>query len=463
MATRFRTPPLQASCRLQLSRVWATSEHRRTAPSIARRRLLPTAAGQQGSWEEEKDNKEASSSSKSSSSASRLTGSSQKRVAAILASVGLDPAELQQQRAEDYSRLTLPLAQVLAEVHAARVAKAVGTLKVQPAVLMARICFLAYESSPALFAIPVTTLQRNLQGLLSRCPMNEQQLRAFVRGQYTLLWLDYECVLSKLDSLLAELPGLKQGVAKLLVYGGSLLSLSWESLSTKLAYLKTYGFAEGQLTRTVLQDGKMLTYSLDGKLQPVLAALEGVLGGRQAVVEAVSKCAPLLGMSLSTLDGNVEYLKELGLSESEIRDSVSRQPQLFCRDYTSPVLQDKFEVVLGRCPRDMFLHFPTYLLSGLHKIDYRASFLERKGDPRVRTTLSWIICSDNVLCQKYRYSLEEFAGWEEEWVQSKRAKEYGLDTPAERGFKRAQAARDRGRRASVAARRQQVLDSGEVG
>ncbi|GAB4813218.1 hypothetical protein N2152v2_000264 [Parachlorella kessleri] len=507
------------------------------------------------------------------------------KVAAILANAGLDPAELQQQRPEDYARLTVPLAQVLAEVHAARIAKAVGKLMVQPAELMGRICFLAYQvgltagdlrltlqrypgylafdveaakrllgwlqlqqvstselrlaslagpsfwsvdvirmqrgkqhlqqklsvtdrqwaqalatepraawaapevvddviawltaaplgfsmaevaqlwqSSPVLFASPGAMLQRNLQGLLSRCPMDTQQLRSFMRGRCKLLLQDFEGLLEKLDSLLAELPGLEQGLTKLLVHGGSLLFLSWESLSGKLAYLQTYGFTKEQLARQILTSDTMLSNSLEGKLQPVLAALEGVLGSRQAVVGAVSRAPQLLGMSLNTLDSNVKYLRELGLSDSEIRGSVSRQPQLFCSDYVS--LHDKlryFDVVLGRRPRDMFLQYQSYLKAGLKRIDYRASFLERKGDPRVRTTLSWITPSDTGFCQRYGYSLEEFVGWEEEWVQSERVRKYGLDTPAETGLMKAHAARDRGRRARVAARRQQVLgDEGQT-
>ena len=56
----------------------------------------------------------------------------------------------------------------------------------------------------------------------------------------------YEAVLAKLDSLLAELPGLAPGLAKVLALGGSLLCLSWESLSAKLAYLESYGERHGR-------------------------------------------------------------------------------------------------------------------------------------------------------------------------------------------------------------------------
>ena len=138
------------------------------------------------------------------------------------------------------------------------------------------------------------------------------------------------------------------------------------------------GLTKEVLARVFLRHPIMLTFSLDGKLQPVLAALESVLGSRLAVVEAISRAPELLGASLNTLDSNVRFLRELGLSDSEIRASVSRQPQLFYRDLTSAEFQGKlryFEVVLCRCPRDMFVRYPSYLLSGLHKIDYRVRLL----------------------------------------------------------------------------------------
>ena len=86
-----------------------------------------------------------------------------------------------------------------------------------------------WQSSPYLFATPAATLQRNLQGLLDRCPLDKQQLRAFMRGSCALLTNGYETVVDKLDSLVAELPGVEPGLAKLLVYSSSLLCLSWES------------------------------------------------------------------------------------------------------------------------------------------------------------------------------------------------------------------------------------------
>ena len=83
--------------------------------------------------------------------------------------------------------------------------------------------------------------------------------------------------------------------------------------------------------------------------------------------------------------------------------------------------------------------------------------MEHHGDMRFKAGLSWIIWSDKNLCKRHGYSLEVFEGWREQWLQSERAKEYGLDKPREAaGFMR-QAARQRGSKARVAARRQQVL------
>ena len=87
----------------------------------------------------------------------------------------------------------------------------------------------------------------------------------------------------------------------------------------------------------------------------------------------------------------------------------------------------------------------------------QVSFSENKGDMRFKTGLSWIMFSNKMFCKRYGYSLEEFEGWREQWLQSERAKEYGLDKPRVRGVDRMSAARQRGSKARVAARRRQVL------
>ena len=65
--------------------------------------------------------------------------------------------------------------------------------------------------------------------------------------------------------------------------------------------------------------------------------------------------------------------------------------------------------------------------------------------------------SDKKFCQWYGCSLEVFKGWRKHWLQSERAKEYGLDTPRAAGVDRMIAARQRGSKASVAARRKEAL------
>ena len=87
----------------------------------------------------------------------------------------------------------------------------------------------------------------------------------------------------------------------------------------------------------------------------------------------------------------------------------------------------------------------------------QASFMENKGDMRVKAGLSWIMFSNKMFCEQYGYSLEVFEGWREQWLQSERAKEYGLDKPRIEGVDRMNAARQRGNKARVAARRKQAL------
>ena len=87
----------------------------------------------------------------------------------------------------------------------------------------------------------------------------------------------------------------------------------------------------------------------------------------------------------------------------------------------------------------------------------QVSFSENKGDMRFKTGLSWIMFSNKMFCKRYGYSLEEFEGWREQWLQSERAKEYGLDKPRAASVDRMMAARQQGRKARVAAKRQQAL------
>ena len=55
------------------------------------------------------------------------------------------------------------------------------------------------------------------------------------------------------------------------------------------------------------------------------------------------------------------------------------------------------------------------------------------------------------MCERYKYSLAEFEGWREQWVRTERARQYGLNKAEESGIARAIQARDRRRKAKVAA------------
>jgi hypothetical protein len=83
--------------------------------------------------------------------------------------------------------------------------------------------------------------------------------------------------------------------------------------------------------------------------------------------------------------------------------------------------------------------------------------MEHKGGTYYRTTLSWIGRSDTGFCKTDDYSLEEFKCSEQEWHGSERAKRYGLDKRQGAITSQVEAAREKRRKAKVAARRQLIL------
>ena len=137
--------------------------------------------------------------------------------------------------------------------------------------------------------------------------------------------------------------------------------------------LAVAGFSREQLGKVVARNRPVLTFSLEGTVQPLLAALEVACGGsRAAVVKAVCTAPMLLGMALGTVGGNVAAMRRLGLSDADIAQSVAKCPQLFACDYT---IEEEFgaklryfEEVFGKPPWDMLQH-PAYLKSGLRGID----------------------------------------------------------------------------------------------
>ena len=91
----------------------------------------------------------------------------------------------------------------------------------------------------------------------------------------------------------------------------------------------------------------------------------------------------------------------------------------------------------------------------------QVSVMEYKGDTHHKSTLTWLVLSDKKFSEKYGYSLAELEEWGKQWVCSERARQYGLDKAKEPGMARAHQARQRRRRAKVAARRQNLLEAGE--
>ncbi|GAB4813232.1 hypothetical protein N2152v2_000278 [Parachlorella kessleri] len=411
-------------------------------------------------------------------SSTNSSGRDQDVVAAVLASAGLDPAELQRQAPTSYSQLSTALARVLAEVYAEWVAGGRVT-RVPAAKLMTRICFLASEVGLTAAEIRAGHRKhvkflsfsldgaRRLHGWLQLQHLSKDQLRLASRNNSsspTLLLHPSGALLSRLDSVLAAESSLGVSIPWLLCNGGSFLSHSTESLLSKVKFLRDYGFDSKQLSKVLRGCLMALGSSVENKIKPTLAALQSVLGSQDSVVEAVVNNPSLLVSAVETLEGNVEVMQQLGMSSAEISKSVGKQPQLFGCDYQKQDFQDKlryFEAVLDRSPRHMLVEQPAVLKSALKRVDYRLSFMEQKGDVHHKSTLSWVGCSDKQFCAKYQYSAAEFEGWREQWVCSERARQYGLDKAEEPGMARAQQARERRRKAGVAARREKVLAAGE--
>ena len=91
----------------------------------------------------------------------------------------------------------------------------------------------------------------------------------------------------------------------------------------------------------VLKCPMLLTSRWDTKTQPGLATLEGALGNRQAVVEAINKAPDLIASARDTIASNLRVLAKLGLPPEDVRSVVMRQPQLCAHGMASPAFQAK--------------------------------------------------------------------------------------------------------------------------
>ncbi|GAB4813229.1 hypothetical protein N2152v2_000275 [Parachlorella kessleri] len=579
--------PLPHIHRSPWDRGWPVVQHRHTGKRASCTAWAAAAAAEQPDSRAGEGAGSAGSSVFSLSSSSSSIDSEEVAIAAVLASAGLDPAELQEQAPDAYDELCLKLAEVLAEVHAARVAKAKISLQLPPAMLVARICFLYWEvgltaaeirhgycrneellqfdldgarhlhiwlqlqhltedqlrlasrsytrlwgtnvlilqcykehvqqqlsvtdsqwrnlfvtrpqsllalpervdgviawleakplgfsrkevarlwrAFPALFCLSADVLQQRLGQLASRFSLSGRSLRQVVFGSTSVLVRDPGTISAQLDSLLAAAPCLRSTtIPWLLCMGGSAVGYNADTVLSKIDFLRKYGFDEVQLSRMLARNPMVLSTSVEDKWMPNLAALEEVLGSQADVVVALAREPGLLVAALETLEGNVEVMKEQGMTSADIGKSVGKDPLLFAWDFKKQDFQDKlryFEEVLGRSPRYMLGEVPFRLRTSLKKVDYRVSFIENKGDTHHENTLTWVPWGNERFCEVYKYDLDEYEGWREQWMQSKRATQYGLHKAKETGMARALQARKRRFRAKVDARREQLLSDGEL-
>ncbi|GAB4819743.1 hypothetical protein N2152v2_006789 [Parachlorella kessleri] len=283
---------------------------------------------------------------------------------------GLNPAELKQQQPEAYQQLTLGLAAVLCQIYAAIAAAEdeQGSEKeaIRPADLMARICLFtqqlcftpadvlelwtekpqvlrfrledynlqreAQQLSEALawlgelglsrqeaagvwrrqlpmFRLPATALRHNLRALLLRCPLSPEQQRRFVEDSGRLLASECDSLLSKLDSLLAVVPGIGQELGPLVASSGLELGGKLDAVLRKVAYMRKYGFSKEQLAGIVKVRPEALlgcgmhacSPACELCVKNVLMALEVVLASPEAVVQAVCGRPKLLTTTPSVI------------------------------------------------------------------------------------------------------------------------------------------------------------------
>jgi len=283
-------------------------------------------------------------------------------VAAVLASVGLDPAELQRQASAAYSQLNPALAQVLGEVQADWGDSSGGTRVPDAAELMARICFLAREVG--LTAIEIRDMHRrerrclsfslgdarSLHDWLRLQGLSTDQLRLASRG-YNGLWAanvlklenskehvqqqlsvtnsqwckafttnPWSLVASpeRVDGVIAWLEAKPLGfsraeMAKLWLSLPGLFALSADVLQHRLRQLVSrFLLDEDDLRRVVCSSPALLTLDSDSLLSKLDSLLVAEPGVRASIPSLLCSGGSALGHSTETLLSKVKFLREYG-------------------------------------------------------------------------------------------------------------------------------------------------------
>ncbi|GAB4813248.1 hypothetical protein N2152v2_000294 [Parachlorella kessleri] len=343
----------------------------------------PAAVGQPGSTREGEDAEPAGSSGSSpsgslssdSSCSGSGSGSSSDEdvIAAVLASAGLDPAELQRQAPEAYSQLSVALAQVLAEVVVDRAASSKFT-RVPPAELMARICFLAWEvgltvadiraghrksgkflfftldgarrlhrwlemqhlstdqlrlasrSYSTLWAINALTFQRSKKHVQQQLAVTHTQwCKAFTTRPVAVL-ASPERVSGVIAWLEAKPLGLSRAkAAQLWLCQPVLFSLSAEVLQHRLGQLVSrFALREIDMRRVVCSSPTLLTigaHTFASKMDSLLA-VEPCL--RASIPSLLCNGGSALAHSTETIQSKVNFLRNYGFNEGQLTYALRR-------------------------------------------------------------------------------------------------------------------------------------------
>ena len=119
----------------------------------------------------------------------------------------------------------------------------------------------------------------------------------------------------------------------------------------------------------------LFTMDLEGRVLPLLAELERLLGGdREQAVEVAAKAGSILGVETGLLRFNFNRVVELGLSQQQARELLIRVPAIFKWDFADRTMQAKlayYERELGIPPLELLVKHGGYLSAALSKVDRR--------------------------------------------------------------------------------------------
>lgn len=103
-----------------------------------------------------------------------------------------------------------------------------------------------------------------------------------------------------------------------------------DTIKPKIEIFQDLGFLQSDIVEIISTDPWILTRSLDNRLQPSLFVLKKILGSREGMSRILKLSGRLLKHDLEkTMLPNIEYMKNCGISSSQIITYLYNFPRLF--------------------------------------------------------------------------------------------------------------------------------------